>query len=264
MTAVSTIIQVHCLQVMFFPFTFTMSVPGIMNPFNNPPYPQSGAGDSRRITNGLPEKRLLSVSDRPHPSSLPPPVPLARKRGWQPSSPEPSPAATDTTSTRGQLEVRPGYHNSTVTPEARGEDQGSEMANGKYFCFADSTNIPSCDGSSRLDTRVSRASFFLRFTADETIIMHVVAVLFTPCLLLMASTGRQCTLCIFIYTLTFFWGVFILMFLSFHACIDFPPAKRRRTLARTIASGALNAALIGTAVGLTVYRLHVFFIHISA
>jgi hypothetical protein len=47
------------------------------------------------------------------------------------------------------------------------------------------------------------------------------------------------------------------MLVSFRVCIDFPPAKRRRTLAGTIVSGAVNAALIGTAVGLTVYRLHV-------
>lgn len=36
---------------------------------------------------------------------------------------------------------------------------------------------------------------------------------------------------------------------------DLPPAKRRRTLAGTIVSTAVSAALIGTAVGLTVYRL---------
>ncbi|KAI0299204.1 hypothetical protein BC826DRAFT_995992 [Russula brevipes] len=36
---------------------------------------------------------------------------------------------------------------------------------------------------------------------------------------------------------------------------ELPPAKRRRTLAGTIVSGAVNAALIGTAVGLTVFRL---------
>ena len=47
------------------------------------------------------------------------------------------------------------------------------------------------------------------------------------------------------------------MLVSFHVCIDLPPAKRRRTLAGTIVSGAVNAALIGTAVGLTVYRLYV-------
>ena len=37
--------------------------------------------------------------------------------------------------------------------------------------------------------------------------------------------------------------------------IELPPPKRRRTLAGSIVSTALSAALIGTAVGLTVYRL---------
>ncbi len=37
--------------------------------------------------------------------------------------------------------------------------------------------------------------------------------------------------------------------------VELPPAKRRRGLAGTIVSTALSAALIGTAVGLTVYRL---------
>ena len=35
------------------------------------------------------------------------------------------------------------------------------------------------------------------------------------------------------------------------------PAKQRRSLAGSIVSTALNAALIGTAVGFTVYRLYV-------
>lgn len=34
-----------------------------------------------------------------------------------------------------------------------------------------------------------------------------------------------------------------------------PPSKRRRGLAGSIVSTAVNAALIGTAVGLTVYRM---------
>jgi len=45
------------------------------------------------------------------------------------------------------------------------------------------------------------------------------------------------------------------MVVSLYVYIELPPAKRRRTLAGTIVSGALNAAIIGTAVGLTVYRL---------
>lgn len=36
---------------------------------------------------------------------------------------------------------------------------------------------------------------------------------------------------------------------------ELPPAKRRRTFAGSVVSAALNAAVVGTAVGLTVYRL---------
>lgn len=152
---------------MLFPFTFSISVPGIMNPFSKSPDSPNAPGDSpapaAAVT--IQDKRWLAVR-RPHPSALPPPVPLARKRGWQPSTPEPSPAAAVATSTRGHLNIPPKYRDFTVTPEAREEEQGMEE---------------------------------------------------------MAA--------------------------------EFPPAKRRRTLAGSIVSGAVNAALIGTAVGLTVYRL---------
>ena len=43
--------------------------------------------------------------------------------------------------------------------------------------------------------------------------------------------------------------------LTLHVTIDLPPPKRRKTLAGSIVSTALSAALIGTAVGLTVYRM---------
>jgi len=67
--------------------------------------------------------------------------------------------------------------------------------------------------------------------------------------------SRHCALFTPIYSLALFWVSLILMLVSFCVCIDLPPAKRRRTLAGTIVSGAVNAALVGTAVGLTVYRL---------
>ena len=41
----------------------------------------------------------------------------------------------------------------------------------------------------------------------------------------------------------------------FSAELELPPAKRRKGLAGSIVSTALSAALIGTAVGLTMYRL---------
>jgi hypothetical protein len=37
--------------------------------------------------------------------------------------------------------------------------------------------------------------------------------------------------------------------------VDMPPLKKRRGLAGSIVSTAVSAALIGTAVGFTVYRL---------
>lgn len=46
------------------------------------------------------------------------------------------------------------------------------------------------------------------------------------------------------------------LFLLIHVDLP-PPSKRRRGLAGSIVSTALSAALIGTAVGLTVYRLYV-------
>jgi hypothetical protein len=77
----------------------------------------------------------------------------------------------------------------------------------------------------------------------------------------------MCMRCIFftlLYSLAFLWVSFLLMVISFHFCLDLPPAKRRRSLAGTIVSGALNAALIGTAVGLTVYRLYVVYVNICS
>ena len=130
-----------------FPFTFSISVPGIINPFSRSPDPPNDAGDSPApvTQNNLQEKRWLAVR-RPHPSALPPPVPLARKRGWQPSSPEPSPAATVTTSTRGHLNIPHKYRDFTVTPEAREEEEGTEEMAAGEFMFTSRithTSIPS-------------------------------------------------------------------------------------------------------------------------
>ncbi|KAI9464506.1 hypothetical protein BJY52DRAFT_822720 [Lactarius psammicola] len=129
-----------------FPFTFSISVPGIMNPFSKSPDLPDDASDPPApvATNNLQEKRWLAVR-RPHPSTLPPPVPLARKRGWQPSSPEPSPAAAVTTSTSGHLNIPPKYRDFTVTPEAREEEEGTEeiAAGESHVHLTDSAYIPS-------------------------------------------------------------------------------------------------------------------------
>ncbi|KAI0048787.1 hypothetical protein FA95DRAFT_1539388 [Auriscalpium vulgare] len=140
-----------------FNFTFTMPVPGIVNPFSAPPAPAPTA----HAGNGL----APPPTRRPHPSTLPPSLPMSRKRGWVPSEAEPSRAATSTASSSGYLDTPAKYRDFTITPEPREEDAIEEMVS------------------------------------------------------------------------------------------SLPPAKRRRTLAGSIVSTAVSAALIGTAVGLTVYRL---------
>ncbi|KAH7885774.1 hypothetical protein F5I97DRAFT_1875287 [Phlebopus sp. FC_14] len=146
-----------------FPFTFNFSVPGLHNPFLAEP----GLGHTRSESDERPAPVYRQTSHLPPPRisscpSLSPPVPLARKRGWVPSTPEPSQAATDPTSTRGYLDTPAKYRD---MPESAPEQETEGMI------------------------------------------------------------------------------------------AELPPAKRRRTLAGSIVSTALSAALIGTAVGLTVYRL---------
>ncbi|KAF9219703.1 hypothetical protein BS17DRAFT_788639 [Gyrodon lividus] len=147
-----------------FPFTFSLNVPGLHNPF----LAQPGLAQSRSTrSNHVPTPISRHISARPPRrispcSSLSPPVPLARKRGWVPSTPEPSQATTSATSTRGYLDTPAKYRD---MPQREPEQEAEEMI------------------------------------------------------------------------------------------AELPPAKRRRTLAGSIVSTALSAALIGTAVGLTVYRL---------
>ncbi|OAX36023.1 hypothetical protein K503DRAFT_695886 [Rhizopogon vinicolor AM-OR11-026] len=148
-----------------FPFTFSFSVPGLHNPFTvaaKPAvqWPRTDRQDASvakaisRHNHAFPPSRLAS----PSPSL----VPLTRKRGWVPSFPEPSLAATSATSIGGYLDTPAKYrHMVHEAPEREVEEMFAEL----------------------------------------------------------------------------------------------PPAKRRRTLAGSIVSTALSAALLGTAVGLTVYRL---------
>lgn len=166
-----------------FSFTFSLSVPGLNNPFLAATSQSESGSHQRPVDNDrqlghtasssssalIPARRIPIPPHRhrtlaaTHLQSLSPPVPLARKRGWAPSSPEPSQATTNNTSTSGYLDTPAKYRNHMSEREPERE-------------------------------------------TEEMI-------------------------------------------------ADLPPAKRRRTLAGSIVSTALSAALIGTAVGLTVYRL---------
>ncbi|KAI0676018.1 hypothetical protein C8Q78DRAFT_1007677 [Trametes maxima] len=142
------------LLAMVFSFSFNLSVPGITNPFAAATEPAPSRYDTDMQHSSIPRRRP------PSPSLLPP---LSRKRGWVPSSSEPSRPAPMHTSTSGYLDTPAKYR-----------DMAYE-------------------------------------STEQVEIEEMVA--------------------------------------------DLPPPKRRRTLAGSIVSTALSAALIGTAVGLTVYRL---------
>ncbi|KAG9309908.1 hypothetical protein JVU11DRAFT_9940 [Chiua virens] len=112
---------------MQFPFTFTLNVPGLHNPFLAKPGPAlaqsriEGPSISRQISS-LPPPRF------PPANSFPPPPPLARKRGWIPSEPEPSQAATSAASTAGYLDTPAKYRDMPLRgPEEEVEEMIAEL-----------------------------------------------------------------------------------------------------------------------------------------
>lgn len=105
---------------MVFPFTFSLSVPGISNPFSTSNIPSEPVpSESVRPVpasmtqvvrhDGVRERRVTGPRRRPSPVPSISPVPLNRKRGWEPSISEPSQATTITASTSGYLDTPAKY-----------------------------------------------------------------------------------------------------------------------------------------------------------
>ncbi|KAG7444528.1 uncharacterized protein BT62DRAFT_981715 [Guyanagaster necrorhizus] len=203
-----------------FPFTFKISVPGIVNPFSA----QNGAPPSSNVfapgqPNQVPDiaasiNNRKSVRRQRPPTGSTSPVPqVLRKRGWEPSFAEPSLSTTTLASSSGYLDTPSKYRDMA-------EDEFHEieaMAAGV---------LP----------------FILQFSLA---LFHCMCL---PCRnqgltlvqLLAHATSCRALMPSFVFVI--------------HVELP-PPAKRRRGLAGTIVSTALSAALIGTAVGITVYRL---------
>ncbi|KAF8889260.1 hypothetical protein BD779DRAFT_1520648 [Infundibulicybe gibba] len=157
-----------------FPFTFRLSVPGLANPFSSivqaeqiSPIPDTPDFDSCiRSSRG---RMGGNLTHRPSSlRALSSTAPSSRKRGWEPSYPEPSESTTTLASGSGYLDTPAKYREMAATNNDA-DDFHEEL-------LAAAEDLP-------------------------------------------------------------------------------PPSKRRRGLAGSIVSTALSAALIGTAVGLTVYRL---------
>ena len=100
---------------MVFPFTFALSIPDIINPFNvrasNQSYQTPVAGnavishdsDMRR------SRAALQKINRPRPPRSTTPTPLSRKRGWEPSFSKPNYSTTTLASTTGYLDTPAKY-----------------------------------------------------------------------------------------------------------------------------------------------------------
>ncbi|EJD07448.1 uncharacterized protein FOMMEDRAFT_164421 [Fomitiporia mediterranea MF3/22] len=162
----------------YFPFTFLFNVPGLSNPFASsaPASSEAEIGsheqcsqaqtDTKRLKRNYDESSAQTSSGpapayrRHRPPSGPPPARLVRKRGWQPSSPEPSQATIIAPSTTGIFDIVP---------------KRPDMANAQI-------------------------------KGDDVE-------------------------------------------------VELPPSKRRKGLTETVISAAFNTALVGAAVGLTVFRM---------
>lgn len=114
-------------RTMVFPFTFTLNIPGLTNPFtfhkpHQTPIGTANGGnavishdsDLRRSRAAL--QKITSTRSRSRPSPSPSPTPLSRKRGWEPSFSEPSHSTATLASTAGYLDT-PAKYRHTIPDE---------------------------------------------------------------------------------------------------------------------------------------------------
>lgn len=126
-----------------FPFTFSLSIPSSSNPFlanaqTETPAKSETQMPSRTVRHDRPGPRR-----RPSPVPSIPPVPLSRKRGWEPTISQPSLAATSVTSGSGYLDTPAKYremssdygHDHTSQSRERLDREIEDMAAGEYSPF---------------------------------------------------------------------------------------------------------------------------------
>lgn len=122
---------------MLFNFTFSFGVPGIVNPFSA----QAETTDTSMTPAPVIEKLSRSQvgpRSRPEHASLPPPAPLNKKRGWAPSSSEPSQAVSVKASSSGYIDTAAKYRD--MVEGGAGYDDREQSAeveaidSGMYMC----------------------------------------------------------------------------------------------------------------------------------
>jgi hypothetical protein len=125
-----------------FSFTFKLAVPGLSNPFLPTQSLPSAQVEPPNVgplwvpRDKVARRHLTSEID------LPPSAPLSRKRGWVPSSPEPSQSAATFTSTSGYLDTPAKYREMAAAgghSEREAEMSGGEFPPPLAFGFGDGT-----------------------------------------------------------------------------------------------------------------------------
>ncbi|KAI0736401.1 hypothetical protein C8Q72DRAFT_799489 [Fomitopsis betulina] len=116
------------MPIMPFAFSFALSVPGLSNPFSNPPEPEpapptprlaclDAGSDIQGYRSTAPIRRAPSPSLQP---------PLSRKRGWVPSAPEYSSPTAIPTSTSGYLDT-PAKYREMVSAYTEGDEMIADL-----------------------------------------------------------------------------------------------------------------------------------------
>ena len=121
LTCALFIVQVGS-RTMVFPFTFALSIPGVINPFNLRASNQTPVAGNAVISHDSGTRRsraALQKINRPRPPRSPTPTPLSRKRGWEPSFSKPNYSTVTTTlaSTSGYLDTPAKYRQNIPTDE---------------------------------------------------------------------------------------------------------------------------------------------------
>ncbi|KAK0203139.1 hypothetical protein DFS33DRAFT_963058 [Desarmillaria ectypa] len=213
-----------------FPFTFKLSVPGITNPFSvQAAAPSSSSVSIPDQSNSAPEQGFndgKSVHRQRPPMRSSSPVPqVLRKRGWEPSFAEPSLSTTTLASSSGYLDTPSKYRDMAELTQDEFHEIEAMSAGVLSVILQFSLSLFHC---MCLPCRNQGLPSVQLLSHATSCMLHAVVGY------MMASTPGTSS--------------------SSLSQLP-PPAKRRRGLAGTIVSTALSAALIGTAVGITVYRL---------
>ena len=130
--------RTHSLQAMPFPFSFNFAVPGVANPFtSNASLRSASVMPQAKSVDILSEKTRTSnlsipgeVPRRPISPCLAPPQPLAKKRGWVPSSAAPTVSPAVETAMNGYLDS-PSKYRDFAPQHGREDDDIDEMMGGE-------------------------------------------------------------------------------------------------------------------------------------